>query len=463
MYMKRKALFAAAVAFALLSVASANAFAQDAPPAPATAVAAPARPSADIAPARPAVAAVAPAPHADVAIAPASRPDVAIAPPSIAAAVAPASPADVAIAPAPPAQESQVIPAEPAAPADAPEPQIGFAETFLDEGNYLGVRVEELTRENAKTYGLSGEPRGVGVTQVLKNSPAERAGLRERDVIVRFDGEPVTSVRKLNRLVAESSPDHTARVTVLRGGSEQEVSAKLARRERMRPAVAGQLFGGIDLAEAQRLGEEWAKNSEEWKRENKSFEEFGRDGSGFFMLGPSRRIGVSTTTLGKQLADYFGVSHGVLISSVEAGSPADKAGLKAGDVVTEVDGKQVDDASDLVRALGAKEEGDVSLTVVRDKQRRNVRVTPERRQTPQRFFTTPGAVSMAPRVAALAPRVAATPRAYVSPGFARAPYLLRDPDFIRPPSLLGAPHVLATPRIRVAPRVRVVTPDGRIL
>jgi serine protease Do len=332
----------------------------------------------------------------------------------------------------------------------------------MDEGNYLGVRVEELTRENAKTYGLSGEPRGVGVTQVLKGSPAERAGLRERDVIVRFDGEAVTSVRKLNRLISESSPDHTARVSVLRGGSEQEVSATLARRERMRPAVAGQLFGGVDLAEAQRFGEEWAKNSEEWKRQNKSLEEFGRDGSGVFVLGPSRRIGVSTTTLGKQLADYFGVSHGVLISSVESGSPADKAGLKAGDVVTEVDGKQVDDASDLVRALGAKDEGDVSLTVVRDKQRRTVRVTPERRQTPQRFFT-PGAVSVAPPVASVAPYVTATPRAYVSPGFLRTPYLLRDPDFITPPSLLGAPHVFATPRVRVAPRVRAVTPNGRIL
>jgi serine protease Do len=432
--MKRKALFAV-VAFALLSIASANAFAQDAPPAPAT-VAAPAQPPVDIAPASPAIAVVAPAPHADV-----------------------------AIAPAPPAQEAQAAPASPALPADMPEPRIGFAEAILDEGNYLGVRVEEVTRESAKTYGMTGEPRGVGVTQVLKGSPAERAGLRERDVIVRFDGEAVTSVRKLNRLIAESSPDHTARVTILRGGSEQEVSATLASRERMAPAVAGQLFGGIDLAEAQRFGEEWAKNSEEWKRKDgemgRKLEELERDGSGVFVLGSSRRIGVATTTLGKQLADYFGVSHGVLVNSVESGSPADKAGLKAGDVVTEVDGKQVEDASDLVRALGAKEEGDVTLSVVRDKQRRTVRVTPERRQTPGRFFTTPGAVNIAPPVAALAPGVAAMPRAYVSPGFIRAPYLLRDPDFITPPLLLGAPHVLATPRMRVAPRVFVE--PGRVL
>jgi S1-C subfamily serine protease len=418
-YMKRKALFAA-VATALLSVASANALAQDAPPAP-SAVAAPAQPSADIAPAQPAI-----------------------------AVVALALPAQTVQAAAPPE------------PADVPEPQIGYAELLPDEGNYLGVRVEELTRENAKEYGLSGEPRGVGVTQVLKGSPAERAGLRERDVIMRFDGEAVTSVRKLTRLITESSPDHTARIGVLRGGSEQEVSATLSRRERMAPAVAEQLFGGVDFAEAQRFGEEWAKNSEEWKRENRSLEELGRDGSGVFALGSSRRIGVTTATLGKQLADYFGVSHGVLVNSVEQGSPADKAGLHAGDVVTEVEGKQIEDASDLVRALGAKDEGEVTLTVVREKKQRTVRVTPERRQTPQRFFTTPGAFKIARPVAAIAPQLSLTPRAYVAPNIVRAPYTLKDPDFINPP-LVIAPHVFAAPRVRVTPRALIVKPGGHIL
>lgn len=416
--MKRKALFAA-VAAALLSVASANALAQDAPPAPAT-VAAPARPSADIAPAPPVIATVAPA------------------------------------------QSRQAAPSAPAKPADMPEPQIGYAELLPDEGNYLGVRVEELTRENAKEYGLSGEPRGVGVTQVLKGSPAERAGIRERDVIVRFDGEAVTSVRKLTRLITESSPDHTARIGVLRGGSEQEVSVTLTRRERMAPAAAGQLFGGVDLAEAQRFGEEWAKNSEEWKRENKGFEELGRDGSGVFALGSSRRIGVTTTTLGKQLAGYFGVSHGVLVNSVEQGSPADKAGLRAGDVVTEVEGKQIEDASDLVRALGAKDEGEVTVTFVREKKQRSVRVTPERRQGPQKFFTTPGAFRIVPPVAAIAPHVSVMPRAYVAPNIVRAPYTLKDPDFINPP-LVIAPHVFAAPRVRVTPRALIVKPGGRIL
>lgn len=455
MYMKRKALFAA-FSLALLSFASADALAQDAPPAaPAAPATAPA-PPADIA--APAVA-LAPAREAVSA-------DVVVAPAPPAEPGTPAPPSDIV---APPARATQATPATP----PAPEPRIGFADTFFDEGNYLGVRVEELTRENAKAYGLSGEPRGVGVTQVSKGSPAERAGLRERDVIVRFDGEAVTSVRKLTRLITESSLEHTARIAVLRGGSEQEVSATLARRERLAPAVAADMMGRFDLDEAKRLGEDWAKSGEEWKLKadewGKGFEGFQGDGTGLFVVGSSRRIGVTTTALGKQLADYFGVSHGVLVSSIEQGSPADKAGLKAGDVLTEVDGKQIDDASDLVRLLAAKDEGEVTLNFVRDKQHRTVRVTPEKRQTPRGLFINPGGVRVAvPVASASAPRFNVVPRAMLAPGFVGTPSTLSDPDFITPPLPLGPPHVYAAPRVRVAPgarvtpRVTLVTP-GRIL
>ena len=79
-------------------------------------------------------------------------------------------------------------------------------------------------------YGMR-EVRGAGVTQVIKDSPAEKAGLRKDDVIIRFDGEAVTSVRKLTRLVSESSPDQTVRLTISRGGAEQEVSVTLSKRD----------------------------------------------------------------------------------------------------------------------------------------------------------------------------------------------------------------------------------------
>src|SRR5438128_7218686 len=108
--------------------------------------------------------------------------------------------------------------------------------TFFLQGTFLGVHVEDISKENMSSYGL-GDVRGVGVTEVVKDSPAEKAGLRKGDVILRFDGEAVTSVRKLNRLVNESSPDQAVRVTISRGGSEQEVAATLGARKGMENAM----------------------------------------------------------------------------------------------------------------------------------------------------------------------------------------------------------------------------------
>src|SRR6266568_6941022 len=101
---------------------------------------------------------------------------------------------------------------------------------FLDGGAFLGVGTEDITKENMARYGMR-EVRGAGVTEVVKDSPAEKAGLRKDDVILRFDGESVTSVRKLTRLVSESSPDQAVRLTISRGGSEQELTATLTKRK----------------------------------------------------------------------------------------------------------------------------------------------------------------------------------------------------------------------------------------
>src|SRR5881394_1213356 len=97
---------------------------------------------------------------------------------------------------------------------------------FVGDGAFLGVGTEDISKENMARYGMR-EVRGVGITEVTKDSPAEKAGLRKDDVIVRFDGESVTSVRKLTRLVSEHAPDQTVRITISRAGSEQELSATL--------------------------------------------------------------------------------------------------------------------------------------------------------------------------------------------------------------------------------------------
>lgn len=370
-------------------------------------------------------------------------------------------------------------PAPPASPAaaQAPEPpNVGFATAFLDDGgNFLGVHVEEVTRDNAARYNLSGAPRGVGVKEVVKGSPAERAGLRAGDVIVRFDGEAVTSMRKLTRLIGESAPEHAARVTVVRNGSEQEVSATLAARERVMPTIEGSLFPGFHSGDMKLFGEHWKDHSEEWQHKGeelrKRLEDLHRehpDGVPL-IVGPGRRIGVTTNPLGRQLADYFGVSQGVLVSSVEAGSPAEKAGLKAGDIITEADGAKVEDARDLTGAISRKEEGEVTLTVVRDKKQRTVRVTPERRET-KGFGVRPGSFRIEGPVASVTlPRVV-VPRVRVTASDVYVPlpqvHVTTPQVYVTPPQVHVSPvrvHV-NVPRVRLkTPRVRVFAPGERVL
>jgi serine protease Do len=248
----------------------------------------------------------------------------------------------------------------------------------VDGGSFLGVYAEDITKENMGHYGLH-DVRGVGVTEIVKGSPAEKAGLRKDDVIVRFEGDSVTSMRKLNRLVSETAPEHAVRITINRGGAEQEVSATLAKRSEPQ-----NVFGTMNPNEFFLAPFRGMRDNPGPLQINP-----GQDGS-VFAFGGGRRIGINTEPLTKQLADFFGVKDGgILITSVTQNSPAAKAGLRAGDVLTAVDGEKIESSGDLSRALNKKTDGEVTLTVIRDRSPRTIRVTPEK--TPDVFRTRPGA------------------------------------------------------------------------
>lgn len=102
-----------------------------------------------------------------------------------------------------------------------------------------------------------------------------------------------------------------------------------------------------------------------------------------FFAGKRGFIGVRTTDLSPELREHFGVDRaaGILVASVEKGSPAEKAGLEVGDVITAVDGKAVDDAGDLRRAVGAKHRGDsVRIDVMRGRSKQSLVATVEERE-----------------------------------------------------------------------------------
>lgn len=264
----------------------------------------------------------------------------------------------------------------PAAPAP---PRIeGFTQFFTDgNGGYLGVQTQEVTKENFSKFGLR-EVRGVAIEKVVENSPAAQAGLQDNDVIVQVNGEEITSVRKLTRLLGEIAPDHKARITILRGGSEREITATLGKRPGATfssggswtapglptPAPMPNILAPTIIAP---INPDALRRAPDGSRQ-------------FFSFGSARQIGVGVSALNRQLGDYFGVSDGkgLLINNVHENSAGAKAGLRAGDIIVEVDGKAVATMGELTRAINEKKEGDVSLTIIRNKNRQTIRVTPEK-------------------------------------------------------------------------------------
>lgn len=285
------------------------------------------------------------------------------------------------------AQQVAPAPSEPAPPAPPDGPQtFSF---FISGGSFLGVYTEDVSKENMGRYNLR-EVRGVGITQVAKDSPAEKAGLRKDDVILRFDGENVTSTKKLTRLVSEVAPDQSVRLAISRGGAEQEVSVTIGKRnESMNTGEGFRALQG--MPDLRGLITPDGRGGNVWKWEGP---EQGGDGM-VFGFGNNRRIGVSTMALTKQLADYFGIAdgQGVLVTSVTDDSPAAKAGIKAGDVITAIDGEKIDGSGDLARGINKRKEGDVTLTVVRKGNQRTITVTP----SVAKPLITPGATPQSAR------------------------------------------------------------------
>jgi membrane-associated protease RseP (regulator of RpoE activity) len=105
-----------------------------------------------------------------------------------------------------------------------------------------------------------------------------------------------------------------------------------------------------------------------------------------FAFGNRRQIGVGLTPLTKQLGEHFGVDSGAMVNNVREDSPAAKAGLKAGDIIVGAEGKAVKGEMDVIRAIADKKDGEITLTVIRDKNRLTISVTPEESKGGENFF-----------------------------------------------------------------------------
>ena len=257
---------------------------------------------------------------------------------------------------------------EPPAPPSPPDAMESEADKLqmqlLDPAGaaWLGVTLKDVTAEKARELKLPGEYGGL-VESVDADSAAAKAGLEKGDVIVEFAGERVRSVAQLRRLIRETPAGRTVSLQVIRDGQARTLSATLqSRRNQFSFQTPEIRIPEINIAP------------------NLVMPYFRGYGN---MFDGRPTLGISGDELTTQLAGYFGVKQGkgVLVREVVAGSPAARAGLKAGDVIVAVDGKGVATVGELRKALELKPGGEtrkLSLSIVRDHHEQTVPVELER-------------------------------------------------------------------------------------
>ncbi len=231
-------------------------------------------------------------------------------------------------------------------------------------GPQIGLAVREVTPADVERESLASS-RGAVVSAVTDGSPADEAGVRAGDVVVAFDGETVRSARQLSRLVQETPPGRAAGITIRRDGARLELELEVTPVNR--PVSADDFRGPLDRIG--RLGEELGRRFEGFRMPE------------FDVFRSSRtRLGIGAQALTPQLADYFGVEEGVLVTHVEEDSAASTAGLRAGDVITAVDDRGVSDVDELRRRLDRVEpDEEISLTITRDGETLTLSATVESR------------------------------------------------------------------------------------
>lgn len=281
-----------------------------------------------------------------------------------------------ALAGTPEAAQVPAAPAAPAAPAVAPVPAIGGVGYGYGEGegsrtSYLGIDVRDVTPNSAKQLKLR-EERGAEITMVDRDAPAGKAGFKEHDVILDFDGQKVESVEQLRRMIHEVPPGRTVTIGYSRDGQVRSVKVQLADRTSVEAKTYTFTMPKVNV-HVPRI-------------EMPAIQIMTMSGS---------RSGLLVSNVTPQLGEYFGCKNGecVLVQSVEKGSAAEAAGFKAGDVILKVDSDRVADMSDWRSALrGHRGGGKVSVTILRERREQTLNLTlPAGRDSGDAFrFEWPG-------------------------------------------------------------------------
>ena len=204
----------------------------------------------------------------------------------------------------------------------------GIADQLIKHGSvtrgYLGVLIQDLTPDLARSFGLK-DQKGVLVAQVTEGSPAEKAGLKQGDIIIEFGGKPVKEVTSFRNRVALIPPGTEEKITVLRDGEKKTLTITVGKL----PEGGGQTASAAHSLE---------------------------------------KLGLTVKTLTKDLAEQLGYQGetGVVVTRVREGSLAALAGIKPGALIQEVNRKRVRNVEEFKEALRKTPESGMVLLLLRE-------------------------------------------------------------------------------------------------
>jgi serine protease Do len=226
------------------------------------------------------------------------------------------------------------------------------ADTASTQPGYLGVMVTPLNEQVAHQLGL-GNTEGAFVQAVRESSPAAKAGLQPKDVILSVNNTPISDVSEFGQLVAELPPHRKVKLALMRDRKLLQVTAVLA--PWPAPPAAGTPTR-ISIPSTEFI--------------------FGDDIPTPALRWYSSLLGIQYEGIDSQLAEFFGVKQGVLIRYVHPGSPAEAAGLKSGDVVVKVNEKATMSPRGVALALQSRppNQFELPLEIVRDHKLRRVKI-----------------------------------------------------------------------------------------